>query len=91
MWRRTFVNRHGGVSSYGCVARAEDEAIELNYEHQFRLPNTDRCGDIFLTDDEARQLGEKLKALFGRYLKRRRESPAGRRSEFTFLYALVSQ
>lgn len=89
MGRCEFLNEHGGVSSYGCVERAHDKAIELNYEYPFRLPQTDRRGDIFLTDDEARQLGEELKTLFGRYLGRRREGSTERRKEFTFLYALV--
>lgn len=88
--RCEFLNEHGGVSSYGCVEKAEDGAIEFNYEYPFRLPNIDRRGDIFLTDDEARQLGEELKALFGRFLERGRGGPAERRKAFTFLYALVS-
>lgn len=88
--RCEFYNEHGSISSYGCVEKAEDNAIELNYEYPFRLPNTDRRGDIFLTDDEARQLSRELNALFGRYLKLRRKSPTERRKEFTFLYALVS-
>lgn len=89
--RCEFYNEHGSISSYGCVAKAEDNVIELNYEYPFRLPNTDRRGDIFLADDEARQLSRELNALFGRYLELRHTKPDERRKEFTFLYALVSR
>jgi DNA-binding MarR family transcriptional regulator len=79
-----YLNEQGSVSSYGCV-ESSDGTLEFNREYPFRRPNTDRRGDIYLTDEEARELAQELGALFDRYLQ---NTPEGRK-EFTFIYALV--
>lgn len=81
-----YLDEQGRISSYGGVEKP-DGAIEFNLEYPFRLPNTDRRGDIYLTDEEARELAQELGALFDCYLGRA-DTPK-RRKEFAFIYALV--
>lgn len=81
-----FLDKQGRVSSYRGVEKS-DGAIEFNLEYPFRLSNTDRRGDIYLTDEEARELARELGALFDRY-SGRADTPK-RRKEFMFIYALV--
>lgn len=82
-----FQDAPGRVSSYGCVERP-DKAIELNLDYPFRQPNTDRRGSIYLTDDEARTLGQELGSLFEQYSQRSHEE-SERPKAYTFMYALV--
>lgn len=82
-----FRDGRGGVASYGCVERP-NQAIEFNLDYPFRRPNTDRRGDIYLTDDEARQLGRELRGLFEQYIQLPRDRSAHLET-YTFMYALV--
>jgi transposase-like protein len=84
----TFRDGKGGVSSYGCVERP-DRGIELNLYYPFRLPNTDRRGKIYLTNEEARELGRELGNLFDRYLDLPRDGSEYPKA-YIFMYALVS-
>ena len=81
-----YLDEQGRVSSYGGVEKPDGD-IELNLEYPFRLPNTDQRGDIYLTDEEARELAQELGALIDRY-SQRVETPE-RTKAFTFIYALV--
>ena len=82
-----FQDGREGVASYGCVERL-DQVIEFNLDYPYKRPNTDRRGDIYLTDEEARALGQELNSLFERYVQLPR-SGSESLDAYTFLYALV--
>ena len=82
-----FRDGYGGVASYGCVERP-DKVIEFNLDYPYRRPNTDRRGNIYLTDEEAKQLGQELRDVFERYLQLPRTGSEHLKA-YTFMYALV--
>jgi hypothetical protein len=83
-----FRDDSGHLISLGGRELPESAEIVFHPDADQRPLGTDRYGNIFLTEDEARALEHDLVELFGRYLKLW-HSDAQVRREHLFLYAFV--
>lgn len=83
-----FRDDRNNLVSIGGRELAEDTEIVFHPDASYRPLGTDRFGNIFLAEDEARALERELIDLFSRYLKLW-HSDAQARREHLFLYAFA--
>lgn len=86
-----FRNVEGGVSSFGAHMGSETGDIVFNLDRPDLLVGADRCGDIFLTEQQAKTLQDQLSNLFTRHLRLAQDDPVEgkKRERYLFIYALA--
>lgn len=86
-----FRDAEGGVSLFGAHVGTETGDIVFNLDTPDLLVGADRCGDIFLTEQQARALQDELSNLFTRHIRPAQDDPAegGRRERYLFIYTLA--
>jgi hypothetical protein len=86
-----FRDAEGGVSSFGAHVRVETGDIVFNLDTPDLLVGADQCGDVFLTEQQAKTLQGELSNLFTRYIRPAQDNPTdgGKRERYLFIYALA--
>ncbi len=86
-----FRNAEGGVSSYGAHVGTDTGDIVFNLDTPDLLIGADQCGDVFLTEQQAKTLQDELSNLFTRHIRPAQDDTVEgeRRERYLFIYALA--